>query len=154
MLPGLSRIAGIDFHCLLYGEGKKIARKTDSLTDFDGSYFRGAKTRYYYFGDLDHEGIGIAHNLISVNPLLRISLMLPLYTAMLDAAEGLELPAAKAGQKDKADEWFCGFFEEEYRSRIKSILDSGRYIPQEILHNGRFLEMLCGSAGDTGEDHV
>ena len=124
-----SCIAGVSFHCLLYGEGKKISRKMDTLTDFDESYFKGAKTRYYYFGDLDYEGIGIVHDLISVNPALQIELMLPLYTAMLEASEGIG-------------------------KTIKGILESGRYIPQEILNNGDFLKIIHSNTRDTGEDHV
>ena len=154
MSPGLSRIAGISFHCLLYGEGRKISRKMDSLTDFDGSYFKGAKTSYYYFGDLDYEGIGIVHDLINVNPLLQIRLMLPLYAAMLNASQGVELPTAKENQRNKAGEWFLAFFDAEQRSRMKSILESGRYIPQEILNNGEFIKMVCSDTGDTVESHV
>ena len=62
-------IAGIHFDSLIYGEGKKISRKIDSLTEFEKSYFKGAKTNYYYFGDLDYEGMGIVHDLINTNPI-------------------------------------------------------------------------------------
>ena len=82
MKPGFCSIAGLSFQCILYGEGRKIARIKDSLTDFDHCYFKDAKTCYYYFGDLDYEGIDIVHDLINANPLLQINLMLPLYHSM------------------------------------------------------------------------
>lgn len=154
MSPGFSSISGISFHCILYGEGRKISRINDSLTDFDGSYFKGAKTSYYYFGDLDYEGVGIIHDLMRVNPQLQISLMLPLYTAMLEASKGIQLPAANENQKRNAGEWFLSFFNAEHRSIIKSILESGHYIPQEILDNGEFMKLICGNSQDEEKGHV
>lgn len=154
MSPGLSSISGISFHCILYGEGRKISRINDSLTDFDRSYFKGVKTSYYYFGDLDYEGVGIIHDLMRVNPQLQINLMLPLYTAMLEASKGIQLPAANENQKRNVCEWFFSFFDAEHRSIIKSILESGHYIPQEILDNGEFMKLICGNSQDEEKGHV
>lgn len=163
--PCRSCIAGIHFDSLIYGEGKKISRKIDSLTEFDQSFFKNAKTNYYYFGDLDYEGVGIIHDLIHVNPMLHIKLMKPLYIAMLKAAENIPLPVTKGKQNKKAAGWFVSLFDTEQKSRMKDILESGRYIPQEILNNGDFIGMIDGdndSAGDSdgagddgeGEEHV
>lgn len=139
-------LAGINFDSLIYGEGKKIARKMDSLTEFDKSFFDGVKTTYYYFGDIDYEGIGIFHDLINVNPMLDIKLMKTLYVAMLDASKDIieQLPVTKEKQVKKAGqlEWFVSFFDTEYQVIIKNILESGRYIPQEILNNEDFKELL------------
>ena len=130
----------------IYGEGKKIARKMDSLTEFDKSFFGGAKTTYYYFGDLDYEGIGIFHDLINVNPMLNIKLMKTLYVAMLDASKDIidKLPVTKEKQVKKAEqlEWFVSFFNPGHQGIIKNILESDRYIPQEILNNEDFKELL------------
>jgi len=144
MHPNCSCIDGIRFDSLIYGEGKKICRKTDSLTEYDKSYFKGAKTNYYYFGDLDFEGIGIVRDLIDTNPTLQIKLMKPLYIAMLDASKSTPLPATKEKQNKKAVEWFISLFEADYQEHIKAILESGRYIPQEILNNKDFIGMISG----------
>lgn len=152
--PGLSNIAGIEFHCLLYGEGKKISRVNDSLTDFDLSFFKGANTCYYYFGDLDYEGINIAQNLIKTNPTLKIKLMLPLYYAMLDASEGIALPVSSVNQKNSDCDWFLSFFDSKRRNMIMSILESGHYIPQEILGNSEFIKLVCRNSQSGGTSHV
>lgn len=145
MSPKRSCIAGIRFDSLIYGEGKKISRKIDSLTEFNKSFFEDSKTVYYYFGDLDYEGIGILNDLIAANPTLKIKLMKPLYTAMLEASKNLQLPLTKEKQNRKAVEWFVSLFDSEHQSIIINILESGRYIPQEILNNSDFIEMINGN---------
>jgi len=139
-------LAGIYFDSLIYGEGKKIARKMDSLTEFDKSFFDGAKTSYYYFGDLDYEGISIFYDLINVNPMLDIKLMEALYIAMLDASKDIieELPVTKEKQVKKAEllEWFVSLFDDVHKMIIKNILENDRYVPQEILNNQDFKELL------------
>ncbi|HHV94992.1 MAG TPA: hypothetical protein GXX37_00725 [Clostridiaceae bacterium] len=146
MSHNLNCLAGIKFDSLIYGEGKKIARKMDSLTEFDKSFFNGVKTTYYYFGDLDYEGISIFYDLLNVNSMLSIKLMKTLYTAMLDASKDIieELPITKDKQVKKAEllEWFVSFFNDEHQEIIKNILESDRYIPQEILNNVNFRELL------------
>ena len=145
MSPCCRCIAGIRFDSMIYGEGKKISRRIDSLTEFDRSFFKDASTAYYYFGDLDYEGIGIANDLISANPMLQIRLMTPLYIAMLKASENIQLPVMKEKQNKKAVEWFISLFEKGQQELIKSILHNGRYIPQEILNCSDFSEMLGGN---------
>jgi len=149
MSPKRNRLAGVRIDSLIYGEGKKIARKADSLTEFDKSFFRNVKANYYYFGDLDYEGIGILYDLVNVNPKLKIELMRPLYIAMLKTAQGVDLPVAKEKQIKKAEEvdWFISFFEPRYQSLIMGILEMGRYIPQEILNNGDFSELVFSKGG-------
>lgn len=146
MSPNLNCLAGINFDSLIYGEGKKIARKMDSLTEFDKSFFEGAKTTYHYFGDLDYEGISIFYDLINVNSMLDIKLMKALYIAMLNASRDIieELPVTKEKQvkKDELLDWFISFFEPEYQAIIKDILEADRYIPQEILNNEDFRKLI------------
>jgi len=140
--PCRNCIAGIHFDSLIYGEGKKISRKNDSLTEFDAGFFKNAETNYYYFGDLDYEGVGIVYDLIRTNPMLQIQLMKPLYIAMLKASENIPLPVTKEKQNKKAAGWFISLFGQEHQSIIIDILENGKYIPQEILNNGDFAEMI------------
>lgn len=146
MSQNFNCLTGIKFDSLIYGEGKKIARKMDSLTEFDKSFFHGVKTTYYYFGDLDYEGIGIFYELFNVNPMLDIKLMKALYITMLDASREIieQLPVTKEKQVKKTGqlEWFVSFFDPEHQVIIKNILESDRYIPQEILNNEDFKELL------------
>ncbi len=145
MSSGICNIAGICFDSLIYGEGKKIARKNDSLTEFNSSFYRDVQTCYYYFGDLDYEGIFIIQDLMKINPTLRIEVFKPLYAAMLKAAENVRLPETKENQVRRPVDWFVSLFEKVYQDRMLDILQSGSYIPQEILNRQNMVKII--SAG-------
>ena len=74
---------------LIYGGGKGV---TKSFRDFSMSvepYLLHPKNQFYYFGDLDYEGIQIYHSLaeiITVHPFI------PGYQRMLTKARGKVLP--------------------------------------------------------------
>ena len=146
----MNNICGICFDILLYGEGKKVSRRLDSLTEFATSFFGDNKTTYYYFGDLDFEGIGIFNDLKDINPELNIKLFSGLYSWMLEEAMALlksterkfELPLTKEKQNRKSMELFLKEFDVEERGVINSILEEGRYIPQEILNRDCFSSRL------------
>lgn len=150
MKPDMNNLYGICFGILLYGEGKKVSRKSDSLTEFDTSFFSDNKTTYYYFGDLDFEGIGIFNDLRDINPELNIKLFSRLYSWMLEEATALlkstkrkfELPQTKEKQNRKSMELFLEEFNAEERILINNILEEGRYIPQEILNRECFYSRL------------
>ena len=150
--PNKNKLAGISFDILLYGEGKKIARKIDTLTEFDHSFLKSNTTNYYYFGDLDYEGIGIFNDFIKVNPLLNIRIMVPLYSIMLNASIGIQLPVTKEKQNKRELDEFISFFNIEEQAQILRILQSGKYIPQEILNRGDFLRMI--NFENVGEENV
>lgn len=134
----------LDFDVLLYGEGKKITDRMGRLTDYD-QWVLGGTNQYFYFGDLDWEGIAIYLNLRRKNPNLTISLCRDLYKAMLEAAKGVSLPEMKAGQKKcEADEFLMAFSPREQKMMM-DILESGRYIPQEIIGYPWFLACVEGA---------
>jgi hypothetical protein len=87
MLLGL----GFIFSCMVR-ERKSIVRY-DTLTDYDKISPGRIKSRYYYIGDIDYEGIGIFNELIEQNPALHIKLMTPLYIMMLEKSRG-SIPAS------------------------------------------------------------
>lgn len=150
MKPEMNNMFGICVDILLYGEGKKVSRRLDSLTEFDTSFFRDNKATYYYFGDLDYEGIGIFNDLRDINPELNIKLFSGLYSWMLEEAATLlksterkfELPGAKEKQNRRCMEMFLEEFTAKERILINNILEEGRYIPQEILNRGYFYSRL------------
>lgn len=150
MTPGLNNMFGICFDILLYGEGKKVSRRLDSLTEFDTSFFSNNKTIYYYFGDLDYEGIGIFNDLKKINPNLNIKLFSRLYSWMLEEAMALlmnsdrkfELPQTKEKQNKKSIDLFLKEFNAKECAVINSILEEGRYIPQEVLNRESFYRRL------------
>lgn len=122
-----------NYHVLLYGEGKKIISKNNRLKEYD-QLLKGSTNTYYYFGDIDYEGILIYQTLLENNEELPIYLCTELYTWMLRQAKQYDLPKTKAGQKKVVIEPFLLNFNDEESNEIIQILDSGRYIPQEILN--------------------
>lgn len=127
-------ISGVRIDCLLYGEGKKITRKSDSLSDYTSAFADVRKNpTYYYFGDLDYEGISIFEKLVAVNKDLTIILMRDLYLSMLKEAGKCTLSNKSKKQSTVEGELFFSYFNKEEQLTIKSILEKGYYIPQEIL---------------------
>lgn len=136
LLGGKETILNWSVGTLIYGAGKGILR---SFQDFDlcvEPYMREKGNRIYYFGDLDYEGIGIYENLRQLF-LERWEILpfLPAYGAMLKKAEGAAgLPETKEQQNRNIQGSFFDGFEEEQVRRMREILESDRYIPQEILN--------------------
>ncbi len=122
-----------EYHVLLYGEGKKIISENNRLKEYD-QLLKGSVNTYYYFGDLDYEGILIYQTLLENNDELPIYLCTELYSWMLRQAKKYELPKTKAGQQKVEIEPFLLNFNDEESKEIIKVLNSGRYIPQEILN--------------------
>ncbi len=122
-----------DYHVLLYGEGKKIISRNDRFKEYD-NLLNGSVNTYYYFGDLDYEGIEIYQTLLGNNGELNICLCKELYSLMLKESKKYNLPETKEGQKKTNIDMFLNNFNEKEKQDIKEILEKGFYIPQEILN--------------------
>ncbi len=138
LLAGSAHIFGTEIGTLIYGAGKRIVK---SFQDFGLSaepYMKAEGNRFYYFGDLDYEGIGIYENFASAfGAHYLISVFRNAYERMLAKTEriGIEhLPATKEGQNRKIGSLFLSQFSQPQQDKIREILESGRYIPQEILN--------------------
>jgi len=131
-------ICGERIGTLIYGAGKGILA---AFSDFDSSgepYMTAQGNTVLYFGDLDYEGIGIYENFASAfGAHYLISAFRNAYERMLAKAEriGIEhLPATKEGQNRKIGSLFLSQFSQPQQDKIREILESGRYIQQEILN--------------------
>ncbi len=122
-----------DYHVLLYGEGKKIIRKRGRLEEYD-EMIKGSSSRYFYFGDLDYEGLDIFLKLKKFNRSLDISLCKELYFWMLEESKKIQLPKTRSGQRKIKIDKFSDIFMEDEKNYIADILEKGLYIPQEILN--------------------
>jgi len=142
MSPEMSNLFGINFHILLYGEGKKITRTSNSLTDFNNAILEEQVITYYYFGDLDYEGINIYKNLIRNNKNLDIRLMTSLYEEMINLSSDINLPITKEHQRENDIEDFLSNFNADNITYIKTILKNKRYIPQEIVSSIEFSKLI------------
>jgi hypothetical protein len=115
------------FDGILYGEGKKIAR-SGALSNYAEEGFHKPPS-FYYWGDLDYEGINI-YLMIASFP---VRLFVPAYLAMLDHAKTQNLTQIQTMQVAPGNIGeFLQYFSEDDAAEIKSILGSGKYIPQEI----------------------
>lgn len=136
LLSGRETILGEQIGTLIYGSGKSILK---SFEDFDvcvEPYMQHSGNEILYFGDLDYEGIGIYENLVDMfQERWEIGLFRAAYEAMLrKAGEQYVLPNTKEGQLKREGECFFSYFDECQVKQMKAILESGKYIPQEILN--------------------
>ncbi len=60
------------------------------------------------------------------------------YQKMILKSESIVLPETKEQQNKNCDSEFLKYFDEDIIYKIKQILESGRYIPQEILQFSDF----------------
>lgn len=123
LLPALKESA---FTALLYGQGNAINGTIQVLQEQLPLNYDNVK--FYYFGDLDAEGISIWY---SLQQKVNISLAMPFYQACLQetAAKGKEYQR----KKEAAIEAFvCEFTEQEKQQVIRALQD-GFYYPQEVL---------------------
>lgn len=117
-----------------YGSGHQIGKSIEYLQ------FLGAQVeRVYYVGDLDKRGIYIAARLqrhCAVNELPSVLPATGFHHRMLEAAERL---GAIHGWPDNAQpiriggEWVFDFISSELRQRVRTIVQSCRRIPEEVL---------------------
>ena len=136
-------LLGMDIGTLIYGAGKGILR---SFLEFDlcaEPYMTNRENRIYYFGDLDYEGIGIYESLTEiVSGRWVIIPFVRAYETMVKKADGtcglLNLPDTKELQNRNIKGVFFSYFHEETVRRMKSVLEYGKYIPQEILNIADF----------------
>jgi hypothetical protein len=142
MSPENNTLFCIPFHILLYGEGKKITRRSSTLRDYDDATLAGLKSTYYYAGDIDYEGIWIFNEVKAQNHVLDIRLMTTLYEKMLDKSSDVLLPLTKDNQSMPEMDTFLSNFEKPQRDRIMRILSAKKYIPQEILNAGDYKKYM------------
>lgn len=138
---------GIDFQVLLYGEGKKITRQSGRLREYSEEVLEDGDHRFYYFGDLDYEGISIFQEARMKNPEIRMELLTPAYDLMLRLSENMKYPMTRDHRMPRADlSSFLTLFSEEHQEKILSILEGGYYIPQEILSYATLKSIMKGNS--------
>lgn len=117
------------FTTLIYGSGKKIVK---GIENFEYQMPLPDSTHhFYYFGDLDNEGIKIWH---SLSKKVEVLPALPFYLACLSKP----YVHGKQNQRPNDDSLtaFLQFFRNEEGESIRSMLQDGGYYPQESLKTG------------------
>jgi len=117
------------FSTLIYGAGWRII---SSMKSFNKQFpFDDKTSEFYYFGDMDHEGLKIWHALSQISEVLP---EFALYHRLLEMPSS----AGKTNQKSdlEAVAAFCKHVsckDDSIKLKVINILASGQYIPQEAL---------------------
>ena len=138
LINGNKTILQEEIGTLVYGAGKGIIK---AFSDFEISvepYMTKRENQLLYFGDLDYEGIRIYESLNQRFKKQSFQPFIKGYEAMLKKAEGFDLPDTKEGQNENIGTNFLDVFEEGTKEKIIEILQSKKYIPQEILNSRDF----------------
>lgn len=136
LLSGGTTILGMSVGTLIYGKGKGVFRSFPDIALSAEPYMLDQRNRFYYFGDLDYEGIGIWERLAGQdNKEWEIIPFVPAYEAMLrKVPPSVPLPDTKEQQNRNIRSDFFTYFQEDTIRQMKQILEAGKYIPQEILN--------------------
>lgn len=135
MLSGATSLLGLEVGTLVYGGGKKVSKAFQYFEYSVEPYLLEEANQFYYFGDLDYEGIIIYESLsahFECKPFVRG------YEKMLEKTNHSLLPLTKEGQNRNVSDDFFSYFDEQTSKEMKGILEGNRYIPQEILNLGDF----------------
>jgi hypothetical protein len=137
LLKGFNVIFDENISTVIYGRGKDIWNTFNDFNVCAEPYLLDRKNKLLYFGDLDYEGIVIYEQLYNnFKDSFYIEPFVKAYSYMVDKAEreGIKLPASKEGQNKNIRDTFLNNFSDMYREKLKDILKSGGYIPQEIIN--------------------
>ena len=144
---GKNEILGKRFGTVIFGSGKKVV---SSFRDFEFTaekYLADSKNKFFYFGDMDYEGIGMYENLAEVFKEKRkehifkeetqLEPFKEAYVRMYEKAEKIgfdKLPVTKEKQNRNIGHIFSDFFGKEIWERFEKLLMTEKYIPQEIIN--------------------
>lgn len=125
-------------HLLIYGEGKAIIKKFEFI-----QYLKGKPSdHYYYFGDIDREGIFIYNKLRDTFLKYGIVPAIPFYEHMLKLADVEGSRPLK--NTDNINEYplspFIDFFSTESAALMEKIIQDQRCLPQEVVNNNDIKE--------------
>ncbi len=124
-----------EFNAILYGEGRKITRQSGRLEEYKDDMFAGDDIEFYYFGDLDNEGISIFQDLVKANKNISIKPFITAYELMIKLSHDCHLPGTKDKRVVKSGVCtFITYLSLESQKKLTEILVNGEYIPQEIIN--------------------
>ncbi|MFA4850155.1 MAG: Wadjet anti-phage system protein JetD domain-containing protein [Methanoregula sp.] len=117
---------------VIYGEGYAIKQKFAYFNMIGGT----TSDRYFYFGDLDQEGINIFNSLRKQFPHYDIKPAVRFYSYMIKKAGPARAQPIRKLQKrgDSSLSPFIDFFESDEKELINKIVNERKYLPQEIFN--------------------
>lgn len=135
LLAGHDTILGEEFGTLIYGAGKRVISSLQQFALSAEPYMLCEDNEFYYFGDLDYEGIGIYENLTACfKEQAEIKPFVAAYEFMLTKSKSIpKLPTTKEGQNRQLEGFFFDYFAGATQENMRELLEQNLYIPQEIL---------------------
>lgn len=136
LIEGNNSILDMKIGSLIYAGGKGISRSMSELELCVEPYLSNQENRFYYFGDLDYEGIIIYETLYEImKGNYHVRTFTKAYESMLNKARlRNDLPKAKEKQNRNIGRQFLSEFSKMIQKEMMNILENGWYIPQEILN--------------------
>jgi len=134
------------FDVIIYGEGKKILSSIEEIEVHQKQYFRDSHSEYFYFGDLDDEGLNIFLLLKEKMKPMEINLWEDAYKTMLKAACVPEYWRKYKAQRSLSRhqvESVLDFLSEAEMDDVMHRFSENLYLPQEIV-NHRILRGMWG----------
>lgn len=137
LLQGQTRLLGEYFDTIIYGAGHRIE---STFKEAKRSFlpYKMHHCEFYYCGDLDYEGLSIFYNATKLYPIRPFEAM---YRLMLKKAQGRSLNKMPEKQS-LPNEKVYSYFSDDLKTQIQSLLQSGCYIPQEIINREDFVNGL------------
>ena len=135
-------ILGKPIGTLIYGAGKGIWRSFAEFSSSAEVYMLEKENQFFYFGDLDYEGILIYEKLEEeFGKTFSLSPFWEGYRRMLEKSrEYTVLPSMKEGQNHNLRGSFFAHFTQTEGAEMKRILERGCYLPQEIINGEDFIQ--------------
>lgn len=133
--PG--KIFGREIGTVIYGAGKGILRSFEDFRFCVEPHVNHPDNEILYFGDLDYEGIGIYERLAALfSEGKEIKPFVQAYEKMIEKAReyGRDfLPEMSENQNHSLSGLFFRYFSDETKETMRKLLETGKYIPQEIV---------------------
>ena len=130
-------ILGKYFSTVIYGGGKRVTSYFEGFEVFAEEYLKAYGNTFYYYGDLDYEGIIIYESFASkMSGCIEVVPFVEAYEKLVQDVgvdDISDLPISKEKQNKGIGTKFLEFFSRDISDKILSILESGRYIPQEKI---------------------
>jgi hypothetical protein len=126
---------GLDIQTIIYGAGRRIERSFYDLDLFADASLKNKSNQFFYWGDLDWEGLRIYQEFLEKHGSKRNILPFqPGYLAMMEKAKTLKtLPQMKKMQRVDDVSSFMRYFDPHFQSQVLDFLNQDLYIPQEII---------------------
>lgn len=127
-----------NINLLIYGEGKAIIKKFEFIENLKGQ----PSDHYYYFGDIDLEGIFIYNKLQETFLEYNIVPAVLFYDHMLKIAgfDGSRPLKNVSSIKECSMSPFLDHFSQESATLIERIIQQHRCLPQEVVNNNNIEE--------------